>query len=203
MNDSELSRKAGRPRSQEAHRAILDATLILLAEIGFQALSMEQVAARARTGKTTVYRRWPSKEALVTDAIRSLQAEMPVIDSGNLRVDLLLMYRAAFQGLEANPLIKPLYLRLFSEWSAGSAVFQVFLTQLISPRFQQFTQMVEKAQCRGYIRQDISPGTAVDLLVGPVLFRWLATNTLTQSSTVPDFDTYLEQLADLVLQSLA
>lgn len=203
MSDSEQSSKAGRPRSQEAHQAILNATLTLLAEIGFGALSIEQVAARARTGKTTVYRRWPSKEALVGDAIRSLQTDMPVIDTGNLREDLLHMYRAAFQGLEANPLIKPLYLRLFSEWSAGSDVFQVFLTQLISPRFQQFTQMVEKAQNRGDIRQDISPDTAVDLLIGPVLFRWLATNTLTQTSDTSGFDSYLEQLADLVLQCLA
>ncbi len=203
MNDSEVSYKAGRPRSQEAHRAILDATLMLLAEVGFQALSMEQVAARAGTGKTTVYRRWSSKEALVSDAIRSLQAEMPVIDSGNLREDLLLMYRSAFQGLEANPLIKPLYLRLFSEWSAGSDVFQVFLNQLISPRFQQFTEIVEKAQRRGDIRQDLSPGMAVDLLVGPVLFRWLATNTLTGASETADFDRYLEQTADLILKCLA
>lgn len=196
------SRKPGRPRSSEAHQAILDATLAILAEVGFQALSIEQVAARAGAGKMTIYRRWPSKEALVSDAIRSIQQDMPVVDTGNLRADLLTMYRAAFRGLQSNPLIKTLYLRLFSEWSADSSVFQVFLSQLILPRFQQFEQMVEKAQARGEIRRDIPPDIVVDLLVGPVLFRWLATNTLTPSTTTPDFDTFTEQITELVLRCL-
>jgi AcrR family transcriptional regulator len=200
---SEQSRKPGRPRSSETHQAILDATLALLAEVGFQALSIEQVAARAGAGKMTIYRRWPSKEALVTDAIRSIQADMPVIDSGNLRADLILMYGTALRGLQSNPLIKPLYLRLFSEWSTGSDVFQVFLSQLILPRFQQFTQMVEHAQERGEIRRDIPLDIVIDLLVGPMLFRWLAVNTLHQSSTTPDFDAFTEQIADLVIRCLA
>jgi len=62
-------RKPGRPRSAQAHKAILDATLELLAEEGFHGLSIEAVAAKAGVGKTTIYRRWPSKDELVMDAI--------------------------------------------------------------------------------------------------------------------------------------
>ena len=59
---------AGRPRSEEAHQAILDATLELLSEVGFSALTIEGVAARAGVGKATIYRRWASKLPLVVEA---------------------------------------------------------------------------------------------------------------------------------------
>src|SRR6266496_6782642 len=82
-------RKPGRPRSAQAHKAILDATLELLAEGGFQGLSIEAVAARAGVGKTTIYRRWPSKNELVMDAIREVQVNLSVIDTGNFRKDVV------------------------------------------------------------------------------------------------------------------
>jgi len=199
----ELPRKPGRPRSAQAHQAILSATLELLAEVGFQALSIEQVAARAGVGKMTIYRRWPSKDALVTDAIRSIQADMPVIDTGNLRDDLITMYRTALQSLHATPMIRPLYLRLLSEWSSNPPVFQVFVSQLILPRFHQFVAMAEKAQARGEIRPDVDLQLAVDLLIGPMLFRWMIANVIPPSASSPDQNTFTEQIADLVLQCLA
>src|SRR6266581_6307765 len=87
----------GRPRSERAHEAILEATLDLLLEEGFTRMSIEAVAERAGVGKTTIYRRWPSKSDLVIDAIGGLQAEIPVISTGNLRNDLMAMFRSAFQ----------------------------------------------------------------------------------------------------------
>jgi AcrR family transcriptional regulator len=63
------ARRPGRPRSAKAHRAILDAALALLVEQGYHGLSMEAVAARAGVGKTTIYRRWPSKQEIVIEAI--------------------------------------------------------------------------------------------------------------------------------------
>ena len=65
---------AGRPRSDEAHKAILDATLELLAEVGFSALKVEGVASRAGVGKATIYRRWRSKLPLVVEAFSLLPA---------------------------------------------------------------------------------------------------------------------------------
>src|SRR5262249_7192709 len=64
----------GRPRDPEADRAILQATIELLSEEGYEGLSIESVAARAGVGKTTIYRRWPSKEPLVVDAIKAFKA---------------------------------------------------------------------------------------------------------------------------------
>src|SRR5690348_11593173 len=80
----------GRPRSQEADRAILTATVELLAERGLAAMSIEEVAARAGVGKTTIYRRWPSKGLLALDAfVVSFRAEQPLPGTGSLRGDLL------------------------------------------------------------------------------------------------------------------
>src|SRR5690348_16144333 len=80
----------GRPRSQEADRAILTATVELLAERGLAAMSIEEVAARAGVGKTTIYRRWPSKGLLALDAfVSSFRAEQPQPDTGTLRGDRL------------------------------------------------------------------------------------------------------------------
>ena len=72
------TRGPGRPRDPQADRAILKATIELLAEDGFGGLSIEAVAARAGVGKTTVYRRWPSKVPLVVDALTHMKPPMAV-----------------------------------------------------------------------------------------------------------------------------
>ena len=71
------SRRPGRPRSEEADRAIIDAALDLFAESGAGGLCIEAVAARAGVGKSTIYRRWPGKEDLLVDALATLKARCP------------------------------------------------------------------------------------------------------------------------------
>jgi AcrR family transcriptional regulator len=68
------ARAPGRPRDPQVDQAILTATLELLGDDGFDGLSIEAVAARAGVGKTTVYRRWPSKIPLVVDALTAMKA---------------------------------------------------------------------------------------------------------------------------------
>ena len=80
----ESAPSAGRPRSEEAHQAILDATLELLAEVGFSALTVEGVASRAGVGKATIYRRWASKLPLVVEAFGELPA-LEDADTGSRR----------------------------------------------------------------------------------------------------------------------
>src|SRR4051795_12989209 len=84
-----VRRGPGRPRSAEADEAILTATMALLAEGGYDALTMEKVAARAGVGKATVYRRWGSKVQLAVDALRTSIADVEVHSTGSLRDDLI------------------------------------------------------------------------------------------------------------------
>src|SRR5579863_5322517 len=70
-------RRPGRPRSERAERAIIDAALSVFAESGPEGLCIEQVAARAGVGKATIYRRWPGKEDLLLDAIATVKSPLP------------------------------------------------------------------------------------------------------------------------------
>jgi Bacterial regulatory proteins, tetR family len=80
-------RMPGRPRSEASHQAIIQATLDLLIEVGYGALTMESVRTRAGVGKATIYRRWSSKEELVSDTIVFLHEEFETPDTGSLRGD--------------------------------------------------------------------------------------------------------------------
>ena len=93
--DAVAERRPGRPRSEEADRAIEAAALDLLVADGFDGMSMEGVATRAGVGKSTVYRRWPTKEHLVLDAVVRRCAEHVVSpDTGSLHGDLVALFEA-------------------------------------------------------------------------------------------------------------
>src|SRR5262249_60891513 len=94
---------AGRPRSEVAHQAILDATLALLSEVGFSALTVEGVAQRAGVGKATIYRRWPSKLPLVVEAFGELPA-FEDVDAGTLEGDLKAMLTQYLRSFLSTPL---------------------------------------------------------------------------------------------------
>ncbi|BCY12803.1 TetR family transcriptional regulator [Actinoplanes sp. L3-i22] len=89
-------RKApGRPRNAQADQAILDAVLTLLAEgTSAAAVSIESVAAKAGVGKATLYRRWPNKEALLIDAVRSMKGPLPELTGASARADLIALVTA-------------------------------------------------------------------------------------------------------------
>src|SRR5919199_601114 len=84
-------RRPGRPRSEEADRAIIDTTLDLLVEVGAAAMSIEQIAERAGVGKATVYRRWKNKGDLIVDALATLMEPLPELPGRSLREDLILV----------------------------------------------------------------------------------------------------------------
>ncbi len=194
-------RKPGRPRSAQAHKAILDAALELLAQEGFQGLSIEDIAARAGVGKTTIYRRWSSKDDLVIDAIHEIQVDLTTVDTGNFRNDLVILFKAANQGIMTHPLLPQLVLRLISEFQANPEIFQVFLTQLLIPRIQRFMYMVEQAQARGEIRRDIDWSLALELITGPIFIHLLISHYLARSMSSSD-DKWIEQMIDAVMDGI-
>jgi AcrR family transcriptional regulator len=195
-----LTRKAGRPRSTKAHKAILNATLELFADEGFDAMSIEAIADRAGVGKTTIYRRWDSKEDLMLDAARSIQAEFPFVDTGNLREDLIHLLKLVWDTSGRNSLIEKLYVRIIGESRANPGLFRLFYEQRLGPRLQHFRQAIEHAQARGEIRKDLEPFLVLDLIMGPLVCRLLLTGPL---ANAPHSGDYPEQMVDVVLQGLA
>ena len=197
---SPLTRKVGRPRSTKAHQAILNATLELFADEGFDAMSIEAIAARAGVGKTTIYRRWDSKEDLMLDATRSLQAEFPIVDTGNLRDDMIHLLKLVWDRSSRNPLLEKLYVRIIGESRANPDLFRFFYEHQLGPRLQHFRQMIEHAQACGEIRKDLDPFVVLDLFMGPLVSRFLLTEPL---ASAPHPDDFPEQMVDAILQGLA
>ncbi len=190
--------KGGRPRSVQSQQAILDATLTLLSTEGFDAMSIEAIAARAGVGKKTIYRWWTSKEALVIDAIKSLQqTKDPVIDTGSLREDLIVMFRNAFQTWSM-PYARGLVVKLLGVMTTHPEVYQAFYDQVIAPRFQQFTHVIQRAQAQGEVRQDLDANDIIGLLAGPVWYHlFFDASSTSLASDLP------ERLVDAALQGIA
>lgn len=156
---------AGRPRSEEAHRAILDATMELLVEVGFSALTVEGVASRAGVGKATIYRRWASKLPLVVEAFGQLPG-FEEVDTGTLDEDLKKMLRGYLQVFHASPLAAVL------PSLAGERTHNPELSVLFEPvskdRRQPLVRAFERAVDRGEVPPDLDVELAADLVVGPI-----------------------------------
>ena len=95
-------RKPGRPRSKRSEEAIIRATTSLLADERYASLTVSKVAARARASKSTIYRRWPTKEHLVIEAFNRWPALTPH-DRGDVMSDLLNLYRQFLRILHRPP----------------------------------------------------------------------------------------------------
>ena len=96
-SDPSPARPIGRPREARADRAILTATLQLMAERGVRDLRMDDVAERAGVGKATIYRRYRSKDELVSDAVATLVSEITIPDTGSTRADLMALMTQAVE----------------------------------------------------------------------------------------------------------
>jgi AcrR family transcriptional regulator len=197
-NEESGAPKGGRPRSIQAQQAIFDATLSLLATEGLEAMSVEAIAAKAGVGKQTIYRWWPSKEALVIDAIKSFQQmQNPVIDSGSFREDCLAMFRNVLQSWNG-PYARGLALNMLGVMMAHPHVYQAFYDQTIAPRFQQLAQMIRRAQERREVRQELDASEIIGLLAGPFWYHLLL-----DTRGIPLAPDLAEQLVDAVLHGIA
>jgi AcrR family transcriptional regulator len=191
-------RRVGRPRSLESQQAILDTTLSLLATQGYDAMSIEEVATRAGVGKATIYRWWDSKEKLALDALQHLYDRYPVIDTGDLRNDLLTMTRDFIKLMEEKP-FEGLSFKLLGEIKTRPELFQMFYARIVEPRLQRLTQMIERAQERGEVRKDLNPLVMAGLCGSPhIIYRILLCSNYASRD-----DHWAEQLVDVILHGIA
>ena len=159
----------GRPRSIAAHQAILKAALELLAEIGYERMSIEAIANRGKVGKTTIYRRYSSKEELVADAIESIREEVVIPDTGNFWGDIdALIENAA--GITFNPLGRQAVTMIISSASSNSEFAQIYSTKYLQPRREAFTVVIERAKSRKEVRVDLDANFVFDVMSGMMLY---------------------------------
>ena len=163
----------GRPRSQEAHRAILEAVVELLGEHGLKGLTIEAVAARAGVGKTTIYRRWDNKNELVVEAMGQLRPPAGALpDTGSLLGDINAMVAIQRQRLEASqlPRIIP---RVLGEASEDPELHAAIVARAVLPIREMLTQIVRQAIDRGELRDDLDVEAMVDILHSLPVYKLL------------------------------
>jgi AcrR family transcriptional regulator len=136
--------------------AICDATLELLLEVGYDRMSMDAVATRARASKATIYRRWPGKEELVLDAVRSRGPGLTVPeDTGTLRGDLLATYRSALAGGAATD--ADLVAGVLRAMRTAPDLADCVRSQVIESKCQVSRTIVARAVARGELAAETDP----------------------------------------------
>lgn len=161
-------------RAARVRADVLQATTDLLTEVGYERMTVEEVAARAGVHKTTVYRRWPSKPELVFDAVGTNSAEaVPVPDAGNLRDDL----RAFARSVAANIGTEGGARRSRSVVAAAITAGELgeVMQQFWADRFAAARPIVERAIERGELPADTDPDLIIETLIGPLWVRLLLT----------------------------
>ena len=189
------ARRPGRPRSAAAHEAIRRAALTLFIEQGPQAMSIEAVAAKAGVGKAAIYRRWPSKEELVIDAVIEVFAEASSPDTGNVRDDLVESTKD-LQALMASSPTGDVFPRMAAEVARRTPLGRLYGARVIGPRRSLFEEALRRGIARGELPQAIDVELAVDHLVGTLLLRRL-TGRLKRSDPA-----FADRAVDLLLAGL-
>jgi AcrR family transcriptional regulator len=190
------SEGAGRPRDQEARNAILQASLSLVKELGYRSLTIDKIAQRAGTGKTTIYRWWPSKAAVVGEAFLSnISPEIayPSVSAMSASESIRLQMRAvarAFRGAHGT-----LLRALLAEAQFDSELLHALLETWTRPRRALATEILNAGIASGELRSDVDVNVAIDALYGGLYYRFL----LPYAPLSPD---YALALADTVMNGL-
>lgn len=164
----------GRPREARTDRAILRAALELIAEQGVHRFRMDDVAGRAGVGKGAIYRRYRSKDELVTAAIAALVSEIAVPDTGSTQADVLALMREAVE-VYTGPLAPRLMPSLVDAMSARPELARTVRDVFLSTRRAALCEVLERGIERGDLRADLDLEFALDVLGGPLFYRLLIT----------------------------
>jgi AcrR family transcriptional regulator len=165
----------GRPRSEDARRAILTATAELLHERPLSDISVDAIAERAGASKATIYRWWPGKQVVALDAVLAEWSTVAPADSdhGNLRDDLLAIVVPWVRLLRRHPFGR-VVAGLVAELQRDDGDFRdVYREQFVSPRREPARGALRRAIERGEIAPDTDVELALDLIYGPIYHRLL------------------------------
>jgi len=190
---SSVHRRPGRPRDARVDDAVMAATLELVGEHGFSGVSVEAVAAQAGVSKTTIYRRWPSREQLLLAAAGCIADDIVHRDTGTLRGDLMVIAAELSEKMVSGQ-IGSMLPTLISEASRSDEV-RCLLTDFTTERRRPALEAIERAKARGEIRADVDADDAIDVALGPIFARYLLFGTRVDDAAVT-------KLVDLALAGL-
>lgn len=181
----------GRPRSARADRAILAAALDLFAEVGYEGLTIEAVAARAGVARSTVYRRYPGKaDLLVAAAARASDERRHVPDTGRLADDMAAVARRLHQMLDESDVGRSVPAAIAA--AARHPELAEAHRSMVRRRRDETRAVIERGVARGELPAGVDAELALDLLAAPIFYRTLI-------SREPVDDAYIARLVPTVL----
>jgi len=194
-NSTPPTRGRGRPRSERARQAIVQAAGELLAEGGMPAATMEAIAARAGVSKATIYKWWPSRGAVMLEGLFELtRSTLDVPEGADLRAALK-AHIGALEALLVDGVAGPLLRALLAEAGSDPAVAEALRERWLGPRRAIVAERLRAAIARGELRADTDIETAGDQLFAPVYYRLLFGHA-------PLDDALAGQLVDQLLDGL-
>jgi AcrR family transcriptional regulator len=197
IQESGTARPAGRPRSEKAEKAIIEATLDLIGEgMGVSELSIEAIASKAGVGKTTIYRRWSNKEDLVVDALSTLKAPLPPLAGTSVRDDLISLVDA-MRREAGHPRSRCVMNIAMSEADRYPRLMERFVKQAIEPRRQAMRDVIERGVASGELRADLDVDMGMALLTGTMMWhtKWAPAGSLPADLAERVVDTALAGIA--------
>ncbi|MFJ9760939.1 TetR/AcrR family transcriptional regulator [Streptomyces sp. NPDC101149] len=163
-------------RKERSRQAILTATRTLVAEEAYEKITIEAIAARAGVGKQTIYRRWPSKSAVVFAALLALSEDadqsVALPDTGDLEADLKLVMRATAEEF-ADPAFDRLIRAVNTEIANDASLAAEYREKLAQPLEEAKRARLRSAQKAGQIAADADLDLALEMLYAPLFQRWL------------------------------
>lgn len=194
MSNADASRRSGTSR-----RAILDAARALVLDVGYGALSIEGIASKAKVGKQTIYRWWPSKGAVVFEAFLAAPGDRPeapeLPDTGDLARDMKRVLRATITELR-EPSIDAAFRGIAAEIQSDVALAKQLVDVLLAPQMASMVRRLERARHAKQVRRGVDLGIAAEMLFGPIFHRWLL-------RTKPLEPKLADALVDMTLRALA
>ncbi|ARX88307.1 TetR family transcriptional regulator [Streptomyces alboflavus] len=180
--------RGGRPRDSRVDHKILQTTRELIDEVGYPALTVDQVAARAGVGKAAIYRRYASKAEMAFVATMHEQQLPPPADTGSLHGDLLALVRA-FHARMAAPAARQLAPALISELAVNPELDTRFTDTFLATEQAAFADIIEQAVARGELAGPVDPAMAHLLLLGSLASALYVLNLPVDDAMVTDLAT--------------
>ena len=194
-NGAGEKRQPGRPRSEESRQSILRSTLKLLKQDGgFAELTIEGIAADANVGKTTVYRWWPTKAALVADAfVANADNELRFPNTGSVYTNINLQMRGLIRIFRSQR--GKVVAALLAGGQSDPELLEAYRDRFLWPRRRQAYETLQRGVDRGELPAGSDFDLILDSLYGPILMRFLIRHVKLEES-------FADELCGLVLKGL-
>lgn len=158
-----------RPRSEDARRRAIEAGVEVLLEVGFEGATVEDIAARSGVAKSTLYRHFGSRQALLGQAVRSCMEEAPVPDTGSLADDVDELF-SHYDASDASQRLNELF-PLLLDAARRDPTMKDVMQSILAERQRPLRAVLAQAQSRGEIDPDLDHDIALAMLIGPLTYR--------------------------------